>query len=111
MSTRCNISIIDSDLHTILLYHHHDGYLSGVGMDLVKQVKLLQDRSYDTDEFATMLIKRQDDTEYELSTQGLHGDIEYLYQVNLTKKKVFVVMKKGMLVNVEDAIKDEKGEE
>ena len=42
MSTRCNI-IIKDRRDKIILYHHHDGYPSGVGSDLKKYLATFQD--------------------------------------------------------------------
>lgn len=84
MSTRCNI-ILNGYARDkkIYLYHHHDGYPSGVGADLaefLKQRGCKKDGRWDEELIATALVKKQDD-EYECSA-GLHGDIEYLYVID-----------------------------
>lgn len=86
MSTRCNIII--KDYHDrIILYHHHDGYPSGVGSDLKKYLATFQDwqiRQHGRWEIANGLVKNKaglDDDEYEISPR-LHSDIDYCYVIN-----------------------------
>lgn len=86
MSTRCNIII--KDYHDrIILYHHHDGYPSGVGSDLKKYLATFQDwqiRQHGRWEIANDLVKNKaglDDDKYEVS-MGLHSDIDYCYVIN-----------------------------
>ena len=87
MSTRCNIIIKDRWDRKIYLYHHHDGYPSGVGSDLKKYLSKWQDwqfRQHGGWEFANDLVKNKaglDDDEYEVS-MGLHSDIDYCYVIN-----------------------------
>jgi hypothetical protein len=44
----------------------------------------------EVEEIVNELIKRQDDTEYEL-TSDIHGDIEYLYEVVLNNERLIQV--------------------
>lgn len=86
MSTRCNIII--KDYHDrVILYHHHDGYPSGVGSDLKKYLATFQDwqiRQHGRWKIANDLVKNKaglDDDEYEISPR-LHSDIDYCYVIN-----------------------------
>lgn len=88
MSTRCNIVVLAGEAR-VVLYHHHDGYVEGVGFDLVERMKnVLKQGWRGADEFLNNLLKDSKD-EYEFSTgSGLHGDIEYLYEVDCKVKTV-----------------------
>jgi len=88
MSTRCCVVVKDKwDKFT--LYHHHDGYPEGVGADLKSYIERIKenDWSVDAERFANVLIKNEsertgfNDNEFEI-TMRLHGDIEYLYEVD-----------------------------
>lgn len=88
MSTRSEI-IIKDEKYTNRLYHHHDGYISGVGFDLLNRYaeKLDNPEIYlDIDDIATELVKDASD-EYEISAYP-HGDIEYSYTIDLTKREI-----------------------
>lgn len=86
MSTRCNI-IIKDRRDKIILYHHHDGYPSGVGSDLKKYLAKFQDwqiRQHGLWEIPNDLVKNKaglNDDEYEVSP-CLHTDIDYCYVIN-----------------------------
>lgn len=82
MSTRAHIRIKDGrDL--FLLYHHHDGYPEGIGVDLKK---FLSAKNYWCgDCIANELVKSKDDDEYEI-TSCLHGDEEYIYVIDCNNK-------------------------
>lgn len=94
MSTRCNIRIVNKEWEqSFMLYHHYDGYPSGVGMDLKRflQSKERMQYWYATD-IANQLIKGMHsemydkvDEHYEI-TNGLHGDAEYLYLIDCDSK-------------------------
>lgn len=90
MSTRCNIIVQDAD-SKYTLYHHCDGYPEYVGVCLYKALyERIQKHKYEAFEIVNMLVKAQlegIDTSYEL-TFGLHGDIEYLYVVDLNFKTI-----------------------
>ena len=107
MSTRCNIKIIDSLGKELWFYRHSDGYPEGVlptlnkFLDLVKSGKIRNNVSQASGWL--ILIGAQ---EYERSleklesgegdwkvgayepTTGEHGDISYLYVVDLDKKTI-----------------------
>lgn len=102
MSTRANVVIKKSNKNGKVsyaqLYHHHDGYCSGLGNDLSEYMaeiktmpdderkKLLKDPVSLAKWFAA--YERFDEFEYEGTDVNLHGDIEYLYVIDLTKKTV-----------------------
>lgn len=88
MSTRCNIKIKQNwDSAPIWLYHHHDGYLEGVGADLNNRLAGYKCRWYAPD-IANKLVKDSED-EYEI-TMGEHGDIDYLYEILCFARKMKV---------------------
>lgn len=94
MSTRCNIRIINKEWNeSFMLYHHYDGYPSGVGMDLKHYLKTKEHLPYwSAMDFANELIKgvksemyEEVDNRYEI-TSSMHGDIEYLYVIDCDKR-------------------------
>lgn len=86
MSTRCNIIVRGKGKRTTL-YRHYDGYPDYTGEDLKKA--LSETGTPYVCEFATKLIQRNDHGRffYEL-TDGIHGDIEYLYVVRLVSRRI-----------------------
>lgn len=84
MSTRCNIIITGYARESkIYLYHHSDGYPSGVGADLAEFLNenvCKKHEKWYSEGIATKLVKRAD-ARYECS-MGLHSDIEYLYVID-----------------------------
>lgn len=78
MSTRANILIIDRFGRKYNVYHHHDGYLSGVGLDLYRRLREL--KNIFPEEFVNRLVKDPED-EYEI-TFGVHGDEEFFYEID-----------------------------
>lgn len=87
MSTRCNIVVRDSKRQYIL-YHHHDGYPEGVGIDLWNRFSdKLGNTRYDAINVVNELLKDKEDDDYEL-THGLHSDIEYLYEIDLMNERI-----------------------
>lgn len=93
MSTRCEIHIegkkYRGKVPVVKLYHHFDGYPSGVGCDLMEHVyPILQSSNKVTPQgLANELIKAEWDDGYE-DAGGIHGDIEYLYLINIPKKTI-----------------------
>lgn len=79
MSTRCNVVITKKGKKDVILYHHHDGYPDGVGADLEKY---LANKSFKTPSSCGNFLVGIEDDEYE-KTVCLHGDIEYLYTIDL----------------------------
>lgn len=97
MSTRANI-FVDYKGKREQFYHHMDGYPEGVGKELLAKLRAaLLDAADDIDdkgpEFFGMVYKYFRErlcrsAEYEPEEIGLHGDIEYLYFVNLDEMTV-----------------------
>lgn len=115
MSTRCNVIIKDAYSTEIMFYRHSDGYPSGVAPTLGEFLRLvktnrLRDNAeqsagwlillgyeeYSEGAYGNDLAKMRGNTEgtnmsgwkvgaYEPSA-GIHGDIEYLYEIDLGAK-------------------------
>lgn len=84
MATRANIKIIGESYQTTLLYRHCDGYPSELGAKLNDFVSNHGYEPIYTDAYAKEIIKSLgDDIEF---TTCIHGDISYLYVIDLTKK-------------------------
>lgn len=102
MSTRANVVIKktakNGNVSYAQLYHHHDGYCSGVGKDLseyMDEIGVMPDEEKkkvleDPVSFAKWLSHddRHDEYEYEGTSVNLHGDIKYLYVIDLTNKTI-----------------------
>ena len=84
MSTRCNI-IIKNKWDKFFIYRHCDGYPQVAGKDLIKRFKdkINQDYIWITD-FVNELVKDKNN-DYEI-TDSVHGDIKYLYTIDMDKK-------------------------
>ena len=83
MSTRSNTIVRDQITgEQIILYRHHDGYLSGAGFDLLEYVRKMttQKIPVNVKDVSDWILDNGDGYE---STEGLHGDIEYLYTLEL----------------------------
>lgn len=80
MSTRCNIVIKKDDTCTYL-YHHCDGYPSGVGAELERFFENNATVGMTPIGVYNSLVFLYGD-EYELC-EGIHGDISYLYEICL----------------------------
>lgn len=89
MSTRCNILVKEKGYRDIILYHHHDGYPEGVGADLLERfAELFSKKEYFI--FAIVLANKlimDREDEYEV-TNCIHGDIEYLYTIDCSKREI-----------------------
>lgn len=116
MSTRCNIVITDEKTPDLFIYHHCDGYPEGVGVDLMKSVyKRIAPAFWETDDkerndfyylskkmdVANALLKNKEDDGYEL-TSDYHGDIEYIYNIDVRKKRITCF--KAILLNYGDEV-------
>ena len=91
MSTRCNVIIREHSGKFFQLYHHHDGYPEGVGTDLEDYIEQMDNEFLvDGKKFSDFLCdpKRDDEYEYEGTNIYPHGDIEYLYIVDLQKREI-----------------------
>lgn len=89
MSTRCNI-VIKEGRRKSYIYHHCDGYPSGVGAlvhsylkDLYNwyQYHIMNDLIKDGIQYRDSEGVLQVDNEYRW-TDGLHGDIDYVYVID-----------------------------
>lgn len=95
MSTRCVIKV-EGKTSNLDIYHHCDGYPEGVGMELRKALYdgLLARinsaergdsfRGFEFPDVVRTILEISD--EYKI-TDGIHGDIEYLYIVDLKANK------------------------
>lgn len=102
MSTRANVVIKKSDdngaVNYAQLYHHHDGYCSGLGNDLseyMAEIETMPDEEKKNILKTPVSLaewfaddKRFDEFEYEGTDVNLHGDIEYLYVIDLTTETI-----------------------
>ena len=101
-TTRANVVIKkaakNGNVSYAQLYHHYGGYCSGVGKDLseyMAEIGVMPDEEKkkaleDPVSLAKWLSHddRRDDYEYEGTSVNLHGDIEYLYVIDLTNKTI-----------------------
>ena len=91
MSTRSNTIVRDQITgEQIILYRHHDGYLSGAGFDLLEYVRKMttQKIPVNVKDVSDWILDNGDGYE---STDGLHGDIEYLYTLELNGEVLMFV--------------------
>ena len=92
MSTRCCIKVVrnvgEAGIGEVMLYHHHDGYPEGVGIDLKNRSKnwVSYYDFWDMDQIVNSLIKDQND-EYEFTGYD-HTDIEYLYTIDCNNRTI-----------------------
>lgn len=105
MATRCNIRVSDKE-NKLWIYRHWDGYPAGTGADLARQLK--KAAKYDHDRlptFVRLLLDQRDEQQsyetepsrpYEITT-GMHGDIEWLYEVSFGKLGIIVHVKEFKL--------------
>ena len=95
MSTRSNI-FVDFNGERKQFYHHWDGYVEGVGQDLLVRMEMALKRARNAIPFSLkentfrlrtertykeFLNLLEEEGSYESDEIGLHGDIEYLYYV------------------------------
>ena len=83
MSTRATIKIQKKERKDIWVYHHCDGYPSGVGTELKEFLAGKKDVEWNPAEIAAELC--QMDYQYEL-TSCQHGDEEYAYLIDCDNK-------------------------
>ncbi len=86
MSTRCMVQV-DNHGEIINLYHHHDGYFMGVGLEIV--LKLL-DWDYEGEPFNWSLFDHQLPKVYENVDHSPEdqSDLEYIYTLELSSKGI-----------------------
>jgi hypothetical protein len=105
MSTRANIVITDG-IDTLWFYRHCDGYPEGTMptlnkfLDLVKTKKIRDDIGQASgwliligaEEYNTKKVDDLEEGDWKVGayepTIGQHGDIEYLYTINLSDKTI-----------------------
>jgi hypothetical protein len=86
MSTRCNIIVRRSDENFTVIYHHFDGYPDGVGKELPKILSDFEITEETTPIILSQYIQSIDrEYEHEPYAQNVHGDIEYVYIIDLNK--------------------------
>lgn len=100
MSTRATIIVKKEDyynpnnpnngLHTLQYYHHWDGYTSGLGLELMqKLMELNGEKVFKSITDAEFFFKRNFSLEYDKERpEDLHGDIEYLYEIDIKKDAI-----------------------
>lgn len=105
MSTRCNVVITDDCDRELWFYRHSDGYPSGVQETLHKFMKYVQDgliRDNVSQASGWLIIIGHAEYEYKEPDRGpfnwkvgsyeptmcMHGDIDYLYWVDLKEKTI-----------------------
>lgn len=86
MSTRANIVLIEKE-NTLWLYHHHDGYPSYLGWKLMQIMEKYKEDCFNIFDIANAMFKDKEDDDFEI-TKGQHGDIEYLYSIDIQNKKI-----------------------
>ena len=80
MSTRCNV-IVKNGKDKSYIYRHHDGYFSQTGVNLQEFVQSIKEDMTVEDVVNNLLLNKN----HQL-TDGVHGDIEYLYTISLQDK-------------------------
>lgn len=90
MSTRSNIIIKHNNETVKTLYKHHDGYISGVGVDLIRYIIPLKTyRPIEPKDLFSVLSNR-----YETTT-SIHRDIEYLYTIHFNQDNIKIIVQAG----------------
>ena len=90
MSTRSNIIIKHNNETVKTLYKHHDGYIAGVGIDLIRYlVRLKTYIPMEPKDLLSVLPNK-----YQITT-CVHGDIEYLYTIDLNQDNIKMVVQQG----------------
>ncbi len=83
MSTRAHLIIRNGD-KKVYVYHHCDGYPAGVGEDVRQFINENGKDIFSPAEFAIDLNTWSCD--YEVENIGLHGDEDYVYDIDLKNK-------------------------
>ena len=86
MSTRSNV-LIRSQGQQVVLYHHWDGYPKGFGKELCEVLlpEFQREPKYILIEDVVNKLIMRHSCEW---TTNLHGDIEYLYTVDLDRRTI-----------------------
>ena len=104
MSTRANIKMIDSFGDELWFYRHSDGYPEGTMptlnkfLDLVKKGKIRDNVGQASgwlimighEEYGSMSVEADWKVGSYEPTNSMHGDIEYLYIIDLDKREIKV---------------------
>lgn len=134
MSTRSQVFVKEEtekgSLNQVFnFYHHHDGYLSGVGQEILQALKETANRA-ETDDVNIFTIfeeqlkaqsVKEGQYEPEHSSKDYHPDVEYVYNVIFGLDNVWVEVSSRRpgddfqtriysLENLEEAIKTEEEE-
>lgn len=88
MATRANIIIRENTTGTeVVLYSHYDGYPEGVGNDLSRTLadfcRFEKWHINPSNLTAAIMTAEQFNYEYDLEHPSVHGDIEYLYIIEI----------------------------
>ena len=91
MSTRANIFILNDygDDEKVVIYHHCDGYPEGVGKVLTRILHKFSTENHSTvskEELANYICSS--DKEFRITPPCMAGDAEYIYEINLSKRRV-----------------------
>lgn len=97
MSTRANIVIEYTDKDTNepaehWLYHHWDGYVQGIGEEIVQAVH--DYRQYLDSKHDLHYLLNEFKRSYE-DTGSMHGDIEFLYRITFSNNEVKIKARHG----------------
>ena len=102
MSTLSNI-FVDFNGERKQFYHHCDGYVEGVGKDLVVRMKMASERASKAnsylagDNFRTERVYKEflnlleEEGSYESEEIGLYANIEYLYYVKFVSGEKYTI--------------------
>jgi hypothetical protein len=86
MSTRCNIIIKEKNEEPLIIYHHFDGYPEGVGAELknivADKIESICGCTGNIKKYILSRILYDYSSQYE-ETDNIHGDIEYLYVLDI----------------------------
>ena len=99
MSTRAHIIIKKKGEEDTYVYHHCDGYPDGVGEDL-KRFIIDEGTAEKPKSFATLLNERDD---YFRIDDGIHGDEEYIYYIDIYPDKVIISVETGEYIETADS--------
>ena len=89
MSTRTNIIIKDSNQPVQrLIYHHCDGYFEGVGCEIKNEILPIYIDNHKSFHVNDLWAEIIDFDEQYMNSECIHGDIEYLYMLEVISDSV-----------------------
>lgn len=89
MSTRTNIIIKDSNQPVQrLIYHHCDGYFEGVGCEIKNEIIPIYIDNHKSFHVNDLWAEIIDFDEQYMNSECIHGDIEYLYMLEVISDSV-----------------------